>query len=353
LQSLEDEVNERSECHLSDEQLYEEVFLAAPDGILVVSEGGRIERTNPRLREMFGYDAGELEDQPVEVLVPLDQQVGHASHRQSFTRDPHMRPMGAGLELSGSCKDGSQIPIEVSLSPFRANGRQCTIAVVRDVAERRRLRAFSTESVHAAENERKRIAAELHDETAQRLAAILVRLRLLATTREDERADAIESLRDQVADTAEGVRRIARGLRPPELEDVGVVSALRAWLRTWPQGERVGVEIYAEQVDRILSPDQRLVLYRVVQEALSNVVRHADARAVRLEISEDDGHVVTVVADDGVGFDEQRVVRQEHGLGILGMGERAAMVGGRVQVTSTVGQGTEVRLLIPIEEGDE
>jgi two-component system sensor histidine kinase UhpB len=145
------------------------------------------------------------------------------------------------------------------------------------------------------------------------------------------------------------VRRIARGLRPPELEDAGLAPALRTYARTLMEGRGVRVELDIDPVDRFLTPDGKLVVYRIVQEALNNVARHSGAAEARVRVSEAAGHILATVEDAGRGFSPARVQDQGGGLGLLGMQERAVMVGGSVTVDSRPGEGTRVVVRVPVE----
>jgi PAS domain S-box-containing protein len=331
---------------------YEAVFLASPDGILVVDSRGRIRAANPMAETLFGYRHEDLIGKNVDLLVPERVRSFHAGHREGYAREPRVRPMGIGMELSARRENGTEFPVEISLSPWRDGDESLVIATVRDVTQRKRLRDFGVAALEAAEGERKRIARELHDDTAQRLSALLLRLRIL----EREAADrgvalGLEGFREELAACGEGVRRIARGLRPPELEDAGLVAALRAHARTLRDGSGIGVEVDSDPVDDLLDPNGRLVLYRVVQEALSNVVRHSGAATARVALRRVDDSVVTTVSDDGRGFTVGTASTTiGGGLGILGMQERAAVVGGRVMIESDRGQGTRVTVVLPIAQ---
>lgn len=328
---------------------YRAVFEAAPDGIVVVDREGRIRELNPAAEEMFGWDADDLRGERIEVLVPEAARETHVHEREDFFDDPHARPMGIGMELHGRRKDGSVFPVEISLSPLHTDEGTMVISTVRDVTERRRLREFGAGAVQAAEEERQRIARELHDDTAQRLAGLLIRLRLARRTDDPERRERLlDEAREEILASAEAVRRIARGLRPPALEDAGLAAALRWHVRHQLEPAEVQVEVDLDPVEEILDDDAKLAVYRVVQEALSNVVRHASARKVQVRMDADGQAVVAEVVDDGRGFElEGPVERLDGGLGLLGMRERAAAAGGELEIASSPGEGTRVRIRIP------
>jgi len=332
------------------------VFEASPDGIILVDADGCIREANPRTTELFGYSREELVGERVELLVPDAARDAHRGRRERFTDDPHARPMGVGLELRGRRRDDTSFPVEISLSPLRTDRGLFVIATIRDVTQRLRLRAFGLGALRAAEEERRRIARELHDDTAQRLAAIQLRLRLLRDERSTpDRTALLEEIRHDLAEAGEAVRRIARGLRPPALEDAGVVTALRSHIRARAEEGGPEVDFEADAVDGLLGDEEKLVLYRVVQEALSNAVRHAAASLVSIRIETSSQTIRVVVEDDGRGFALGRLQREDgRGLGLVGMRERAGLIGGRVEVESEPGAGTRVRLEIPVstEEGE-
>jgi signal transduction histidine kinase len=223
------------------------------------------------------------------------------------------------------------------------------IAVVRDLTERKRLKGFGVAALNAAEEERRRIARELHDETAQALAAVLMNLTVLQKRLgEDPATNEVAVLRGRVTEIVEGVRRIARGLRPPELEDVGLAAALRSFVRERFEPGLVAIDLDGSETR--LSPEQGLVVYRIAQEALANAVRHSKADRVRIAMHEssDRSEVVLEVEDDGVGFDLEKPVEPGAGLGLIGMEERAQIAGGRLEFETRPGAGTKVRVWIPV-----
>lgn len=334
---------------------YRAIFQASPDGILLVDRAGVVREVNDQAERLFGWTRKELEGLPVERLVPAAARDRHVAHREAYVDEPHRRPMGIGMELRAVRKDGSEFPVEISLAPFDADDEEDSrvVATVRDVSDRMKLRDFGKAAVRAAEDERRRIARDLHDDTAQHLATVLIRLRLAERDASVATRAALEDVREELMRTAEGIRRIARGLRPPELEDAGLGPALRAHARGIREATGLEVQLDLNSVGGLLESDAQLVLYRVVQEALSNAVRHAEPDRLGVRLHRDGHHVVTEIWDDGRGYDVEAERRGGGGLGLMGMLERAASVEGHVDLESTPGAGTTVRLHLPVREGAE
>jgi len=221
----------------------------------------------------------------------------------------------------------------------------------RVAAYRQRTRDVAARALNAEEEERKRIARELHDETAQTLAALLIRLRVARGGDDAARATLLEDMRTEISGALEGIRRFARGLRPPALDELGLVPAIDAHVRQL--SETVGLPVRLESVplDDVLWPQAELALYRIVQEALSNAVRHAHATRATVRITRDGHEVAVLVEDDGRGFDADATMSGDRsGLGLFGMQERAEYIGGSVTIDSSPGHGTRVRAVIPIAE---
>lgn len=332
---------------------YRAVFRAAPDGILLVDPEGRIRDLNPKAEELFRWDRDELIGERVEVLVPEGVRDVHARHRKRYGDDPKPRPMGIGMELRGRRKDGTEFPVEISLSPIHRGDDVFVIATVRDVTQRSRLRDFGAGALRATEEERRRIARELHDDVAQRVATVLLRLRLAERAESEAEGDEIlGTARTELAECSEAIRRLARGLRPPALEDAGLATAVRSHVRDRLEGEELEAEVEVTGgreggFDR----DLELVVYRVVQEALSNVVRHADADRVRVRVARSGDGIVAEVEDDGRGFELPGTIETlESGLGLIGMQERAHAVGGELEIDTAPGEGTRVRMTAPLPE---
>ena len=213
-----------------------------------------------------------------------------------------------------------------------------------------RLEAEQRESAHRAllvqEGERQRVARELHDEVGQTLTGVMLQVEGLSSRIPEELRDDLDELRETARSGAEDVRRIVRSLRPEALEDLGLPSALAALATAFHDQAGVRVERRLE-AGLPLSEEQELVFYRVAQEAITNVARHAAATRVEIQLRRADAGVLLMVRDDGVG-----VTPPANGSshGIRGMRERAMLIGAQLTIDRPPGGGTEVRLVLPPDE---
>lgn len=216
--------------------------------------------------------------------------------------------------------------------------------------QRAELAALSSRTLSAQEEERRRIARELHDETAQELTALLVQIRLAADgSREPLTRERLTGLRAATSRALAGVRRIARELRPTILDDLGLAEAVRAYANESLARSGTRAHVSTTGSAARLDPTRELVLYRVIQEALSNVAKHAEASRVDVVIGQYGDSVVASVTDTGHGFQPRRTVTPTgQGLGLLGMRERLALVGGHLEIESSPGAGTVVRATVPL-----
>lgn len=215
------------------------------------------------------------------------------------------------------------------------------------------LRLLSRELLSAQEEERKKISRELHDVIAQTLTTINVRLAALkkeATFNTEGLEQSIARTQQLVQESVDIVHRFARELRPTVLDDVGLIPALHTFMKAFREetGIRVSLSAFA-RVEQV-NGDKRTVLFRIAQEALTNVARHAHASSVHVKIQKLDGAICLKIKDDGKGFQEELVLhaKKSKRLGLLGMRERLEMVGGRFAVKSVPGKGTTVIAQIPL-----
>jgi PAS domain S-box-containing protein len=296
------------------------------------------------------------------VRTPRARVLGSSLDRYVSPADQPM--LGALLEgasgdrmksdLSFRAGDGTLVAVSVTFAPLRLSGSakvSGVIGVVVDVTEWKRQEEVRTRLIEqvmtAQDEERGRIARELHDETGQSLTALLVGLRTIEGSRTIAEAVALaQQLRVTAARTLRDVGRLARGLRPSILDDLGLAVAVTRHVQEFSRLHGIAEETRIEGLDA--NPPLPLVqntVYRMLQEALTNVARHARARRVSVRLMRDETTVELWVRDDGVGFEPGA---NHRGLGLQGMRERAALLGGAVQIESRPGKGTEITARFPV-----
>jgi signal transduction histidine kinase len=241
--------------------------------------------------------------------------------------------------------------------------REASVALQSDLERRvtdrtARLNLLLGQTIGAQEAERLRLARELHDETAQSLAALAIsldRARDALRAGDPEASARIAEARGTSERLLDETRRLILGLRPASLDDLGLVAAIRAYADAMVASRGIEVTIDAPDLPRIEGPIE-IAVFRIVQEALANVARHADARTTRVELSAVDGDLVAIIADDGVGFevdgDLDSSADPTPSFGLLGMRERVRLLGGTIEITSRPGGGTRIVVHVPIS-GDQ
>ncbi|MDO8716461.1 MAG: histidine kinase [Dehalococcoidales bacterium] len=209
--------------------------------------------------------------------------------------------------------------------------------------------------INAQEEERKRIARELHDQTAQSLTSLMVGLKVLQTHSSPEIQKSIADLNQITNKTLADIHNLAIELRPSSLDDLGLIAALRQYTKEY--AGKFGVEVGFQSnglEEKRLSPIIEITLYRIVQEALTNVVKHGMAKNVSVLIATRGSSIIAIVEDDGKGFDVDAVFssrKTEQRLGLYGMQERASVIGGVLTIESTPGVGTTIFIEVPLKEG--
>jgi PAS domain S-box-containing protein len=320
---------------------------AAPDGVVVVDDAGRIVYANAATEAVFGYPLGDLAGRPVEMLLPEELRGGHAAQRHEYTSNPRARPMGTGLELRGRRADGSPVPVEISLSPVPGTDPPLVVAIVRDVTEQREASAALVRAQEALSlvEDRERIARDLHDTVIQRLFAVGLALQgaLLRTLDPDLVARVEESI-EQIDETIRDIRTAIFSLHSRRAPTAGPRDAVLTITQEAARALGFTPNVQFEGlVDTAMPPDVWTELEPTLREALSNIAKHARATQVHVLLTIDDG-VCLRVADNGVGI----TMRPAGGHGLDNMGERAKLLGGSCEVGHVDGGGTIIEWRVPL-----
>ncbi len=303
------------------------------------------------------------------VKCPLEQIIGSSLRRFLATEDratlrlilKQAATAGAKIQMNLQVGGGAQMPGRLSIRPLARNGcKSATFGiVVTDMTEARRseelLRTLTHRVVQAQEAERGRVALELHDTITQMLCAVLVRSQTLADqlpARNRLAKREAKKLHEIIGRTVEEVERISRNLRPSVLDHLGLVAGLHETSVEFSNRTGVSVNMVCVKLTTRLPADTELALYRILQETLKNVEKHAHARHVTVHLTKSGDIVQLTIHDDGMGFDpDHQPVRRKGagGFGLLGMRERAACVGGILTVKSVRRAGTEIEIRIALE----
>lgn len=332
------------------------VLDSAMDGIITVDHTQRIVLYNRTAEKMFGWPRAEVLGQPLDRLMPQRFQAGHGEHIRRFaTTGVTSRRMGDGTLIHGLRASGEEFPMDASISQLDTTDGKLYTVILRDVTER--VRAQEERSAFAAavnavrEEEKTRVARELHDELAQSLTALKMDTMWLRDQAAGTPAPSHIKLTEMLAmldHTIAATRRIAADLRPLLLDDLGLVPAIEWLAHSFEQRTSVACGLLADEALELQEPYATAV-FRIVQEALANVAKHAGASDVNITIERLHGRVSLAVRDNGCGF-ITGAPRQPQSLGLMGLRERAVLLKGHVVIDSEPGRGTCVKVDIPLPD---
>ena len=221
------------------------------------------------------------------------------------------------------------------------------------VEKQAQLTQMSSRVIAGQEEELRRLSREIHDDAGQTLTTVLLGLKRLETQATDERVrEALPAVRQHLSDALDSLRRLARSLRPSVLDDLGLAPAIRSSIKEFEELTPVTVESDVNALEARIPGNTEIVLYRVFQEAMTNVAKHANASTVRVSAGRSDGLVRMAIEDDGAGFDAAEPTFRARGVGLFSMAERLALVGGTLHVHSTPGRGTSIVAEVPLHDSD-
>lgn len=333
---------------------------AAANSIIITDPRGAIEWANPAFCALSGYSLEEaLGHNPRELLRSGKHT---AQGYQDLWRTILAGEVWRG-ELINRRKDGSHYLEDQTITPVRdQNGTiQHFIAVKQDITERKqgekRMEELSRHLVVVQESARRRLSGELHDRTSPNLAAIGVNLDIITATMLEGQSplltERIADVRALIEDTTASIREICTDLRPPVLDYAGLAAALESYIKQFQRRTGIAVRVDCARPAARLAPALESMLFRIVQEALTNCAKHSRAKSIMVSLKSDAQAVVLTVSDDGIGFDPDLLGQTTHtgGLGILTMREMTEFAGGKFSLQSTPGNGTRIEVEIDTLKG--
>lgn len=342
----------------SSRQNYEELFINASDAIWVHDLEGEIIIANSACEKVSGYPPSELIGKDVSQFLSPE---GLLLAREVKAKLMKGETMGQRYEQHLIRKDKTEAIVQLATRLIKVDDKPSAFQnIARDVTEERRLRdrlhVQVQKNLMAQEEERKRIARELHDDIAQSILLVSRRLDILMSEAGRKLPTAVISELEHVHGIADEVyrslQRYARDLRPSILDQMGLVPALN-WLAE-EFSKELGIEAEVEAGTlHPLPSETELVMFRIAQEALSNVRKHAEASKVSITVEADASNIKMTIADNGIGFSVAKLTKdlaREGKLGVLGMEERARLIGGDLEIKSEPGIGTTVILEVPVQE---
>jgi len=340
------------------------IIRSSMEAIITIDEQQRVVLFNPMAEQIFGCSAMDAIGAPLARFIPERFRAAHARHVEQFgVTGVSDRQMGRQRVLCGLRANGEEFPIEASISQIRDGGATLYTVMLRDVTERvkaehaqqqarEELRELSANLQKIREDEKTRIARELHDDLGQQLTALKMDIssveEALNGSASELVRDHLQGMRRLIDATVASVRRIAADLRPVMLDDLGLIPAVEWLANDFTNRYGIDVERDIETGDARFSPAGATALFRIVQEALTNVARHADATLVTLSLRASDEGVVLRIADNGHGMYRNREPAGKS-FGLLGIRERAHMLGGAVDIQTEQGHGFALSVTIPAE----
>jgi PAS domain S-box-containing protein len=317
------------------------ILETAVEGIITIDERGSIESFNPSAEKIFGYTAGEAIGKNIKLLMPAPYRQEHDGYLHNYQKSGHAKIIGIGREVTGQRKDGTIFPMDLSVSEVRLASRRMFTGFVRDITERKQL---EKEIIEISNREQQRIGQDLHDGLCQELTGIelmcqVLEQKLAAKSNAESKqvGDIAHHIRDAIAHT----RKLARGLSPVESEANGFMSALDELAAHVKKMFHVECRLEFSEPVLIRNNVFATHLYRIVQEAINNAVKHGKAKHILISLKSAGDRFALTVTDDGAGFSTE--TKKNGGMGLHIMKYRASVVDAALEIRSGIdGAGTVV-----------
>jgi len=343
------------------EEKYRQLFERDSDAIMIFdSETKQFEDANPATLDLFGYSKEEFLNLTVE---DISAEKGKTRQAVAKVCDGDTSAMNVPLR-NFRCKDGSTFPGEISAGNFISGGRQKIIGAVRDITERiqseEKIRALTREQIKVQEKERNRIARYLHDHVAQDLSTLKIGIDTLFDEPDNlpsEKKKKISEISKILQESISSVRDLSYDLRPAGIEQLGLIRTVYQLCEEFSQKNNVRVDFYSAGIKELkLDFDTAINVYRLIQEGLNNIRKHARADNGIIRLVASSPNIILRIEDDGQGFDVANrlsTALKEKRMGLSSMEERVSLLGGKMNIKSRIGQGTRILIEIPWQETED
>jgi PAS domain S-box-containing protein len=345
---------------------FDNIIGSMNDTLVVVDPDARIRSVNKATCKLLGYKEDELIGRDISLIVPQEETVFGGTGFKSLLGEATI----LNQEVDYVTKTGKPIPMLFSAAMLenKTGGIEGTVGIARDITERkqaeetlrqseRELHFLSSQLLTAQERERRRLSIELHDELGQALMVLKLKVRAIQRAWGAGRVS-LDGECDEVIgyinEVTENVRRLSRDLSPSILEDLGLSAAIRRLVETSGQHNNIKSSLDMTDMEGLFSQEGQIIVYRIVQECLTNIAKHAQATHVSIVVRIEDGRVLFSVEDNGKGFELKEVSGKDpakKGLGLAAMYERARMLGGSLDIWSQKGTGTRITFTAPLDKG--
>lgn len=341
-----------SELRRSNQRMRLLIEGATDIAIFTTDSNGDVTTWNTGSERLFGYQDQEIIGQSAELIFTRSDRRDGVPQREMATALEQGRALD---ERWHRRKDGSVFFASGVMQPLGENRDEGFVKIARDITERIRADAAQREKellqtlVLAQELERSRIARDLHDELGQQITALRLKLEMLSIETAEDCGEMMDDVKEMARKIDEGVDFLAWELRPAALDDLGLVPAIEKYVSEWSGYSGVAASFEPSIYGLRFSAAAETAIYRVVQESLNNVHKHALAKNASIRLFTRDNRVVLLIDDDGSGYDAEDPEVRKRGIGLTGMNERVKLIGGSLEIESNPGQGTTIYVTIPVE----
>ena len=360
--------NELAERALA-ERRFKQMVDSAPDAMVLTDAEGVIQLVNAQAERLLGYTRKEMVNAQYDFLIPEEYRPTLQGVVENFSEERDSFPRSYSLQVSALRKDGQLLPLEISMGKLETAGGFWVSVTLRDISQRvtqeqeqrrllervrrsrEQLGALAIRLEEVQEAEQRRIAVELHDRVGQSLTGLNLNLQAIQSHVPSDQAELLQRLEDSLAlveETTRQVRGLMGELDPPLLREYGLLPALRFGTQRFVERTGIQVSVIGDENLPRLPLRAETTLFRIVQECMTNVVKHAQASQVQISLEREGEDFVLAVQDDGVGFDPENLPVQEiqPTWGLVAIGERANAIGGELLIDSAPGKGATIQITI-------